>query len=113
MSWFLGRARGTTEVPASKWPEPLASNKGIFNAAEVSLIGKLLYANQEHLFVDWDAPGTRDAEKRDFLNQMTRLNETYPGKGGLFDYLKRARELLDDSKEGVNPFSGWIPEVAS
>ena len=49
----------------------------------------------------------------DFLSQMARLNETYPGKGGLFEYLKRARELLADSKEGVNPFSGWTPEVAS
>jgi UDP-sugar pyrophosphorylase len=113
MSWFLGSAKETAEVAVSEWKEPLASNKGLFDAAEVSLIGKLLYANQEHLFADWDAPGTRDTEKHDFLSQMARLNETYPGKGGLFEYLKRARELLADSKEGVNPFSGWTPEVAS
>ena len=77
------------------------------NLAEQTLIANLLTADQGHLFADWDAPGTHDAEKTAFLATLTRLNTSYPG--GLSDYISNARKLLAEAKVGGNPFEGCIP----
>lgn len=66
----------------------------------------LLQLRQEHLFEDWDPPGSNDDLKRAFLAQAARLVAT-----GLPDYIKRARKLLSDSQSGENPFDGWTPSV--
>ncbi len=77
------------------------------NKNEQALIAELLDAGQEHLFANWDAPGTNDEPKTAFLKSLTRINESYPG--GLTGYISNARKLLADAKEDRNPFEGFIP----
>ncbi|CAA2981760.1 UDP-sugar pyrophosphorylase [Olea europaea subsp. europaea] len=71
----------------------------------------LLEIGQSHLFEHWPEPGFDDDEKRNLLNQVARLNSSYPG--GLASYIKTARELLADSKAGKNPYDGFMPSVPS
>jgi len=75
--------------------------------AEQELVQKLLDAGQEHLFADWDAPGTHDSAKADFLAVLTRIDSSYPG--GLAGYISNARKLLAEAKKGANPFEGLVP----
>ena len=50
-----------------------------------------------------------EQEQKDFINQYNQLEKTCPG--GISDYLKRAKILLEDSKNNVNPFQDYTPEV--
>jgi len=83
-------------------PEQLTANKD-----GQALITKLLAAGQQHLFADWDAPGTEDEAKAAFLKSLARINESYPG--GLTGYISNARKLLAEAKTGANPFEGFVP----
>jgi UDP-sugar pyrophosphorylase len=78
------------------------------NEAEQRLIQTLLDAGQEHLFADWDEPGTNDDAKAAFLATLSRVDTSYPG--GLTGYISNARKLLAEAKEGNNPFEGFVPE---
>lgn len=48
-------------------------------------------------------------ERAAFVAQVERLNQTYPG--GIKEYCERARRLLKDSKEDVNPYLCFTPSV--
>ncbi|QHI68780.1 UTP--glucose-1-phosphate uridylyltransferase [Tichowtungia aerotolerans] len=74
---------------------------------EQELIQKLLNAGQEHLFADWDAPGTNDDAKTTFLTTLARVDNSYPG--GLTGYISNARKLLAEAQKGANPFEGLEP----
>ena len=50
-----------------------------------------------------------EQEQKDFICQYNQLEKTCPG--GIKDYLKRAKVLLEDSKNNVNPFQDYTPEV--
>lgn len=78
------------------------------NALEQTLIAELIDAGQDHLFADWDAPGTNDDAKAAFLAALTNVNASYPG--GLTGYITNARKLLAEAKQGDNPFEGFAPE---
>eukprot|EP00913_Durusdinium_trenchii_P014136 g13268.t1 len=70
---------------------------------EMSLTEEALCAEpygQGHLFAD-DLP---QAYRSSRLQQLNDLDASLPG--GLKGYLERARRLLKDAQEGVNPFSG-------
>ncbi len=77
------------------------------NKDEQALIAGLLENGQEQLFADWDAPGTNDEKKTEFLKSLMRINKAYPG--GLSGYISNARKLLDEAKTGANPFEGFVP----
>jgi UDP-sugar pyrophosphorylase len=77
------------------------------NKDEQALIAGLLKDGQEHLFTDWDAPGTNDEKKSEFLKSLLRINSAYPG--GLSGYISNARKLLAEAKTGANPFEGFVP----
>ena len=62
---------------------------------------------QQHLWADW--PAGREDEKAAFLAQLTQLDGQYGG--GLAQYVANAKQLLSDSKAGVNPLDGWAPSV--
>uniref|UniRef100_A0A6S8CKX9 UTP-monosaccharide-1-phosphate uridylyltransferase n=1 Tax=Aplanochytrium stocchinoi TaxID=215587 RepID=A0A6S8CKX9_9STRA len=64
---------------------------------------------QQHLFSHWPAPGDHDDEKVGQAEQLNTLNHQYPG--GLGAYVKNAKQLLQDSLKGVNPFDGFAPSV--
>jgi len=51
-----------------------------------------------------------DGEKKErLIAQAAELNQQIPG--GLESYIKSARQLLEDSAAGVNPFAGFSPTV--
>ena len=73
------------------------------------MIDKLVECGQDHLFANWPAPGTDDDDKRRFLAQAAVCDAGYPG--GIAQYVANAKKLLQESKDGVNPFEGWTPAV--
>ena len=52
---------------------------------------------------------SKEEERKDFINQFNALEKATPG--GIKDYLKRAKILLEESKNNVNPFKEYTPEV--
>jgi UDP-sugar pyrophosphorylase len=79
-----------------------------FSEDEYNLVSSLITIGQAHLFSDWDPVGTNDALKKQLLVALEKVHNTYPG--GIIEYIKRAKQLLDDSKDGINTFSGFVPE---
>jgi len=77
------------------------------NQEEQALVADLLANGQQHLFSDWDAPGTNDEAKTAFLKSLARIDRAYPG--GLCGYIANARRLLAEAKTGANPFEGFVP----
>lgn len=71
------------------------------------LVAKLTDAGQQHLFTEWDAPGTADEAKAEFLESLSKIDEAYPG--GIVGYISNARKLLAEAKLGGNPFEGFVP----
>ena len=66
---------------------------------------------QHHVYGDWPEPGTNDEDKKRLAEQLADLEESYPG--GLASYLSKAKTLLKESADGVNPFDEYeaiIPE---
>ena len=94
---------------AKKTISTIDVNKEILSKAELETIDKLLSAGQGHLFADWPTKGANDADKHRFLEQVAICDEAYPG--GIAKYVANAKQLLQDSKEGKNPFDGWTPSV--
>lgn len=82
-------------------------DKESLNASDRKLIAKLVDAGQQHLFADWDAPGTADEAKAAFLALLKKTDKSYPG--GLVGYISNARKLLAEAKRGENPFEGFVP----
>lgn len=76
--------------------------------ADRGLIGRLIDDGQEHLFADWDPPGTNDAAVAAFLASLAAVDANYPG--GLIGYTANARRLLAEAQAGLNPFEGFVPE---
>ncbi len=77
------------------------------NAEDRELVTKLIDAGQQHLFADWDVPGTEDEAKAAFLASLSKIDGSYPG--GLVGYVSNARKLLSEAKAGGNPFEGFVP----
>ncbi|KAL4428974.1 hypothetical protein ABPG74_011170 [Tetrahymena malaccensis] len=50
-----------------------------------------------------------EQQQKEFLEQVNKLNTTYPG--GLEEYTKRAKVLLKNSADNVNPYEGFVPSV--
>ncbi|MED6119840.1 universal stress protein [Stylosanthes scabra] len=88
---------------------PLGDNFSLLSPKQQELAKMLLDNGQEHVFRDWPAPGVDDDKKKALLDQVLRLDSSYPG--GLQAYIKNAKQLLADSKAGKNPFDGFTPSV--
>jgi UDP-sugar pyrophosphorylase len=90
----------------------LLANKDLLSESEYELCAKLeTEYKQAHLFADWPAPGTEDADKARMAAQLMKLDKDYPG--GLGQYVSNAVRLLRESNEGKNPFDGFVPSVPS
>ena len=76
---------------------------------DVALAEDLLAAGQSHLFSNWPEKGTLDDGKQRLMRQLKALDTQYAG--GLVQYIKNARKLLEESRAGVNPFEGCMPSV--
>ena len=80
---------------------------GLFDESAHRLASDLIAEGQAHLFEDWDAPGTRDADKAGFFGMLETADRSYPG--GLVAYVRNARVLLAEAAAGKNPFEGCVP----
>ncbi|GAB4862109.1 hypothetical protein Ancab_037361 [Ancistrocladus abbreviatus] len=99
-------------VAGSDWASSvpnLKNNLSLLSPHQVELAKMLVEMGQSHVFQHWPEPGVDDDQKQGFLDQVARLNASYPG--GLATYVKNARELLADSKAGNNPYDGFTPKV--
>ncbi|XP_010063450.2 UDP-sugar pyrophosphorylase isoform X1 [Eucalyptus grandis] len=96
---------------AASAPPGLRSNLPALSPDQVELAKMLVETGQSRVFEHWADPGVDDDRKKAFLEQVARLDTSYPG--GLASYIKTARELLADSKAGKNPFDGFTPSVPS
>ncbi|KAL4857633.1 UDP-sugar pyrophosphorylase 1 [Chlorella vulgaris] len=85
------------------------ANRSLLSEQDAALVDALLEEGQAHLFAGWPPAGEADDAKRKLLDQLLHLDKNYAG--GLRAYIKNARKLLHDSKEGVNPFEGCVPSV--
>lgn len=94
----------------STFPPALQENISLLSENDIRLCASILPLDQEHLFSSWPPLGTDDAEKITLLAQLQFLDMEC-GHGGLKDYIVRAKHLLEESKNGVNPFEDWEPEV--
>ena len=63
---------------------------------------------QSHLLDGYSQDGD-DEKLRGMCQQLLKLDGGYPG--GLRSYVQKAKMLLLDSKNGVNPLDGWSPSV--
>ena len=52
---------------------------------------------------------SNEEEKKNFIEQFNYLEKATPG--GIKDYIKRAKILLEESKNNINPFKDYTPEV--
>ena len=98
------------ENHSAQEPTAFLSNAaaGLFSDAEIQLARDLISDGQLHLFSDWDEPGVRDHEKRQFMAALINAHLAYPG--GLTAYTRNARLLLAEAASGANPFDGCTPE---
>lgn len=63
---------------------------------------------QESLFQSWDAEKISE-QHLGLLKQLSDCNDQYPG--GLKMYVENAKRLLLSSKNGENPYEGFVPKV--
>jgi len=78
------------------------------------LISNDIDGTNRHVYADWPEAGTEDKGKIDLAEQLADLDDSYPG--GLQSYLTKAKKLLKESSDGVNPFEEYtalVPEGES
>jgi len=62
-----------------------------------------------HVYSGWPEAGIEDEGKVRLTEQMADLDSTYPG--GLAAYITKARQLLKESSEGINPFDEYTASI--
>lgn len=73
-----------------------------------ALVGRLILADQGHLFSDWEMRGVSDGLKEALLLKLEGVEQNYPG--GVCGYVEKSRRLLETARSGDNPFEGYIPQ---
>ena len=74
---------------------------------EKKILDLLKELNQEHIITKYNSSSKKEQE--DFIIQFNHLDKVC--RGGLKDYLKRAKILLQESKNKVNHFSDTIIDI--
>jgi UDP-sugar pyrophosphorylase len=64
---------------------------------------------QRHVYADWPPAGIEDDRKRSLADQLADLDASYPG--GLSNYITKAKALLQESSQSLNPFSDYEATV--
>ena len=73
-----------------------------------ALAQALLDLGQAHLFEGWSSAGADESDKARFFAQIDGFQSHYPG--GLAAYVHNAVKLLAESRQGLNPYDGFVPE---
>lgn len=74
---------------------------------ESQILGLLKELNQSEIIEKYKT--SKEEDKKYFIEQFNYLEKATPG--GIKDYLRRAKILLEESKNNVNPFKDYTPEV--
>ena len=74
---------------------------------EEQILDLLKETNQTEIIEKYK--NSKEGDKKSFIEQFNSLEKATPG--GIKDYLKRAKILLEDSKNNVNPFKDYTPQV--
>ena len=74
---------------------------------ENEILDLLKETNQEEIIEKYN--NSKEEDKKAFIEQFNYLDKATPG--GIKDYIKRAKILLEDSKNNINPFKDYTPEV--
>ena len=74
---------------------------------EEQILDLLKETNQTEIIEKYK--NSKEEEKKGFIEQFNSLEKATPA--GIKDYLKRAKILLEDSKNNVNPFKDYTPQV--
>ena len=74
---------------------------------EKSTLDLLTSLDQHHIIEVYNK--SSNEEKQAFINQVAILNTSYPG--GITEYCKRAKGLLEASKNNENPYKLYKPSV--
>ena len=107
-SSFFTRSK---QVQRENMPSPLPENlkELITDDAERALLEELCSEYGQSHLLDAYAKDSDDEKLRRLSQQLLKLDGGYPG--GLKSYVTKAKKLLQDSKNGVNPLDGWAPSV--
>ena len=54
---------------------------------------------------------SHSVEITNFLSDIKTIAATYPG--GVLEYIRKAKKLIQDSAQGVNPFDGYEAKVSA
>jgi UDP-sugar pyrophosphorylase len=90
---------------------PPGVKEAITDKEQLKLLQELVGSNdcgQSHL-LDAHRKTNDQAKLQALAAQLLKLNSAYPG--GLKGYIQKAKKLLQDSKDGINPLDGWKPSV--
>jgi UDP-sugar pyrophosphorylase len=95
-------------LSSSSLPEDVTAS--ISDKEELKLLQELVtIGGQSHLLHAFSK--SKDRSKLQALaEQLVKLNKGY-AQGGLLGYIDKAKKLLEDSRNGVNPLDGWKPSV--
>lgn len=74
----------------------LDASKALFGDEIPTLLTELCKEGQEHLFTPWSE--ATDENKLKLATQLKKIDAST--EGGLLEYIRRARKLLDESKRG-------------
>uniref|UniRef100_A0A7S3YN92 UTP-monosaccharide-1-phosphate uridylyltransferase n=1 Tax=Lotharella globosa TaxID=91324 RepID=A0A7S3YN92_9EUKA len=83
--------------------------KPLLKPEEVKLARTLADHGQAHLFKSWDENNAKEGKPKTLMVSLLNYHGKYPG--GLTEYIKKAKVLLESSRSGKNPFEGYKPEV--
>jgi UDP-sugar pyrophosphorylase len=90
-------------------PLPNDVKEVITDREQLQLFSELCRLGQSHVLLNGFQKTKDGAKLRALAAQLVKLNKGYPE--GLKGYIGKARTLLEDSKNGVNPLDGWKPSV--
>eukprot|EP01017_Pseudomicrothorax_dubius_P045185 TRINITY_DN7778_c0_g1_i3.p1 TRINITY_DN7778_c0_g1~~TRINITY_DN7778_c0_g1_i3.p1 ORF type:complete len:422 (+),score=149.67 TRINITY_DN7778_c0_g1_i3:49-1266(+) len=77
------------------------------NQNEETAVALLRSLDQNHIVTEISK--RTEEERAQFATQIHQLNKSYPG--GLENYYNKAKKLLADSAQDVNPYADYVPSV--
>mmetsp|Transcript_8408 Transcript_8408/g.29721 ORF Transcript_8408/g.29721 Transcript_8408/m.29721 type:complete len:462 (+) Transcript_8408:86-1471(+) len=94
----------------ASWCSGAAGERGRFYGVPGGDLCELLLADgQDDLFDGWDTARVGVVQKRRVSAALQQLDADIPG--GLVDYARRAKVLLEAARRGDNPMEGWVASV--
>lgn len=76
---------------------------------DTSILTLLQELDQKHIIEQFNNKCYSEEERKNFIAQINNLEKIYPG--GIREYIKRAKVLLNNSKNNINPFAKYKPSV--